>query len=399
MRATLVKLHRYVGLSVALFLVAAGLTGSVLAFQTEIDGWLNPRLFRVETPGPSLPLSMLVSRIEAAVPGASVRGITLPGNKHGSLRVSLAGRGGEPIAQDEIFVDGATGQILGGRLWGAARFDRPHLIPFLYKLHYSLHLPGSWGIWLMGGVALAWMLDCFVGFYLTLPRGKPFWKKWWPIWKIKRGAGSYRLNLDLHRALGLWLWGLLFLLALTSVAFNLNTQVFRPVLTALLPTSPSIWDRQTPMTSPPQRIGWDRAATLATAEVKRRRWPDQPVSRISLAREEGFYQVRLGLPHQAGFGPAAIYIATDTGRVLTTERGGEGKAGDVIDALVYPIHSGQIAGLPGRILICLSGLVVAMLSVTGVIVWLKKRAPRVAARHRARSKRPSIETGSLHAAE
>ncbi len=181
MRATLVKLHRYVGLSVALFLVVAGLTGSVLAFQTEIDGWLNPRLFKSETPGRSLLLSMVVSRIEAAVPGASVRGITMLGNKHGSLRVSLAGRGEEPIAQDEIFVDGATRQILGGRLWGAARFDRAHLIPFLYKLHYSLHLPGSWGIWLMGGVALAWMLDCLVGFYLTLPRGKPFWKKWRPI--------------------------------------------------------------------------------------------------------------------------------------------------------------------------------------------------------------------------
>ncbi len=399
MRATLVKLHRYVGLSVALFLVVAGLTGSVLAFQTEVDSWLNPRLFRVKTPGRELSLSTLVSRIEAVVPGASVRGITLPNGAHGSLRVSLSARGEASIAQDEIFVDGSTGQVLGGRLWGAARFDRPHLIPFLYRLHYSLHLPGSWGIWLMGGVALAWMLDCFVGFYLTLPRGKPFWKKWRPIWKIKRGAGSYRLTLDLHRAFALWLWGILFLLALTSVAFNLNGQVFRPVLTALLPTSPTIWDKPAPSTLPRQRVDWDRAAARATGEAARRGWPERSLSRISLAREEGFYLVRLGQPHQAGFGPAAVFVATDTGQILSTERGGEGKAGDVIDALVYPIHSGQIGGLPGRILICLSGLVVAMLSVTGIIVWWKKRAPRVSTRHRAHAKTLSIQTGAFHAAE
>ena len=399
MRAMLVKLHRYVGLSVALFLVVAGLTGSVLAFQTEIDGWLNPRLFTIEQPGRTLPLSALVSRIEAAVPGGSVRGITLPNDEHGSLRVSLAARGEGPIVQDEIFADGATGRIMGGRLWGAARFDRPHLIPFLYRLHYSLHLPGSWGIWLMGGVALAWMLDCVVGFYLTLPRGKPFWKKWRPIWKIKRGAGSYRLTLDLHRAFALWLWGVLFLLALTSVAFNLNTQVFRPILTALLPTSPSIWDRPAPATLPQQRVDWDRAAARAIGEAARRGWSERAVSRISLAREEGFYLVRLGSAHQAGFGPASVFVATDTGQVLSTERGGEGKAGDVVDALVYPIHSGQIAGLPGRILICLSGLVVAMLSVTGIIVWWKKRAPLAITRQRARAKTPSIETGAFHAAE
>ncbi len=147
------------------------------------------------------------------------------------------------------------------------------------------------------------------------------------------------------------MWGLLFLLALTSVAFNLNAQIFRPVLTAVLPTSPSIRDQPGPATLPQQRIGWDSASAIANAEAARRGWPQRPVARISPAREQGFYMVRLGRLHEAGFGPAAVFVAMDTGRVLATERGGEGKAGDVVDALVYPIHSGQIAGLTGRILI------------------------------------------------
>ncbi|MNO08416.1 hypothetical protein D3C81_2310440 [compost metagenome] len=42
-----------------------------------------------------------------------------------------------------------------------------------------------------------------------------------------------------------------------------------------------------------------------------------------------------------------------------------------------PLHSGRILGLPGRILISAMGLVIAMLSVTGVIIWWRKRAARV----------------------
>jgi hypothetical protein len=34
-------------------------------------------------------------------------------------------------------------------------------------------LPGVWGTWLMGGVAIVWLLDSLVGFYLTLPAPEP----------------------------------------------------------------------------------------------------------------------------------------------------------------------------------------------------------------------------------
>ena len=43
-------------------------------------------------------------------------------------------------------------------------------MPFIYSLHFKLAL-GMTGFWIMGIVALVWTLDCFVGFYLTLPAG------------------------------------------------------------------------------------------------------------------------------------------------------------------------------------------------------------------------------------
>lgn len=45
----------------------------------------------------------------------------------------------------------------------------------------------------------------------------------------------------------------------------------------------------------------------------------------------------------------------------------------------FPLHSGCILGLPGRILVSIMGLLVAMLSLTGIVIWLKKRAARQAA--------------------
>lgn len=51
---------------------------------------------------------------------------------------------------------------------------------------------------------------------------------------------------------------------------------------------------------------------------------------------------------------------------------GTGTAADTFVQLQFPLHSGQIIGLPGRILISLTGLVVAVLSVTGVLIWARK---------------------------
>jgi uncharacterized iron-regulated membrane protein len=72
----------------------------------------------------------------------------------------------------EVFVDPYSGTVLGVRERGKFALDKHHLIPFLYRFHFTLHA-SSMGAWLMGIVALVWFLDCFVGTYLTFPRGRP----------------------------------------------------------------------------------------------------------------------------------------------------------------------------------------------------------------------------------
>src|SRR5690606_4859953 len=123
---------------------------------------------------------------------------------------------------------------LGRREWGGVwPVNSENFVSFLYVLHYSLHIPQMWGIdlwglWLLGIVAIVWTLDCFVGFYLTLPvrrRTEPtesdspersWWQRWQPAWRVRWTGGSAKLNFDLHRAFSLWTWALLFILAFTG---------------------------------------------------------------------------------------------------------------------------------------------------------------------------------------
>ncbi|MDZ4368099.1 MAG: PepSY-associated TM helix domain-containing protein [Afipia sp.] len=55
------------------------------------------------------------------------------------------------------------------------------------------------------------------------------------------------------------------------------------------------------------------------------------------------------------------------------------KAAGIFLQTQFPLHSGRILGLPGRILISAMGVIVAMLSITGIVIWARKRRARTVA--------------------
>ncbi|WP_122464637.1 PepSY-associated TM helix domain-containing protein [Brevundimonas lutea] len=376
-------LHRYVGLALAGFLILSGLTGSVLVFQREIDAWLNPQLWAVTAEGPALSASEIAARVEAHDPRVRARWIPLEPDEGLDVWVDpkIDPATGAPyaIGYNQMFVDPVTGEINGTRRYGPPTLNREELIPFIDLFHRTLSIPGLWGTWLMGGIALIWLFDCFVGAYLTLPRGakgpRAFLSKWKTAWTLKPRASSTRRNLDLHRAGGLWLWGVLATLAASGVALNLEHEIFEPVVGVFSPISENEFEHQ-PMdfANPiPPAFGFDeaivRARDLAAIPA------DQRVSGIYYAAEIGGYGVAFGEPYEAGLGITWAYVGND-GSLIELTRPGVGTAGDIVAQAQLPLHSGQILGLPTRILICIAGLATAGLSITGVIIWARKRAAR-----------------------
>ncbi|MDQ7743958.1 PepSY-associated TM helix domain-containing protein [Hydrogenophaga pseudoflava] len=405
MRALAVVVHRWVGLVMAGFLLVAGLTGCLLVWYHELDAALNPHLMRVAPPrdeggaaGPAvLDALVLRERVVAAYPAARVHHLSFVQAAPGDARVFYVeaapdGSGHTTaLPVDEVFVNPYTGAILGARKWGDLGQGLINLMPFLYRLHYSLALD-TVGTWAFGIVALLWTLDCFVGAWLTFParsrrpgaEGRGWWTRWAPAWKVRWRSGGHKLHFDLHRAGGLWPWALLCVLAWSSVAFNLHEAVYRPVMGTVfefqadpagpLPDLPA---------APPEPVhGWPAAIDLARAHMaelaRLKNFRVLTEDRVSYQPRKGYirYVVRSDLDVNERRGQTAVFVDPRTGALIGSVLPTRAAAGDTVTSWLLALHMAQVWGLPFRIAMTAMGLVVAVLSVTGVVIWWKKRRAR-----------------------
>lgn len=419
MRQTFTLLHRYVGLLIAVFLILSGLTGAVISWDHELDDWLNPHLMEAHSVGKPLSSLEIARQMEVRYPEIRVTSLPLSAEAGESLVIGVKPRQNPATGTlyepgfNQVFVDPVTGDELGKREWGAVwPITKETLVSFLYKLHYSLHLPemrgtDRWGIWLLGVIAILWTLDSFVGFYLTLPakrRGvtlqtasktessetadspvtavKSWWQRWQQAWKVRWRGGSAKLNFDLHRAFSLWTWGLLFIIAFTAFSLNLYREVFYPIMSSVSKVTPTPFDvrprapKHKPITPVLQ---FEEVISKAQAEAKTRGWTE-PVGSAFYNQSLGIYGVqfyRAEDGHGAGgVGHKRLYYYGQDGHYLGDRQPWQGTAADIFLQAQFPLHSGRILGLPGRILISVMGVVGAMLSVTGVLIWWRKRRSR-----------------------
>jgi len=392
MRASWTLVHRYLGLLTAGFLFISGLTGAVISWDHELDDLLNPHLMEAKAAGQPQSSLELARQLEQRHPEARVSYIPLHAEQGKSL-----GFGVDAAGFNQVFIDPVSGAELGKREWGAVwPISKETLVSFLYRLHYSLHIPemwgiDRWGIWLMGVIAMVWVVDSFVGFYLTLPPrartpgARNWWQRWKPAWKVRWSGGGAKLNFDLHRAFSLWTWGLLFVLAFTAFSLNLYREVFYPIMKTVSEVTPTPFDSRVPrdLHNPIlARAAYGEILQRASLEAQRREWKE-PAGSIFYSQAYGIYGVSFFKPgddHGAGgVGPAVLYYDGIDGRLLGDRQPWKGTAADIFVQAQFPLHSGRILGLPGRILISAMGIVVAMLSVTGIVIWWRKRSSRVRA--------------------
>lgn len=410
MRELWTVVHRWMGLTVALFLIVAGATGAVISWDHEIDEWLNADL--MHTPGRGALQSPLVlaDAVQANDARAEVSYMTL-GLEEGHaasflVRPKVDPATGQAFVLDynNVFVDPVTAQITGQRDSKSLALSKRNLMPWLRHLHESLHMPafwGSdrWGFWLMGGVALMWLIDSFVALYLTLPvraaqrlrtadagTGRAprasWWRRWQPAWVVRWRAGGYKLNFDLHRAGGLWVWGIIIVVSFTSFSLNLYREVFYPVMSTISTTTPGPYETLQPapygsFITP--KISFAQAIEIAQREGERLNFEQSPGG-IWYGGDFPFYNVSFFNPSDElgamGMGLSNIYVSAETGEVLGSHRPWHGTAADVFVQLQLPLHSGRILGMPGRIMMSVMGLMVVMLSVTGIVIWERKRRAR-----------------------
>ena len=441
-------IHRYTGLVMAGFLIMAGITGALLAFHDELDNVFNHKLAHIDEQSMSqLSIATLHDKVISTYPEYNFSSMptSLEADKSAVFSVDrFRGQSAknQPKAPfQEVYINPYNGDILGTR--DKEQWAWRNTMWKVFWLHRDLLL-GDIGKLLLGVVALIWTINCFIGFYLTFPRAvnnkkiqqkaapkkrASFIKRWLPVWKIRRKTNTFKLNYDLHHAFGLWLWLMLFIIAWSSVGFNLKS-VYQPVMQAVVRLEPREGLTAGKANSEPSSKPGAQTALKLGRSAEQINGADETLAIISpvnepfrddnihahvvtksnsiaylskqaeiaaqkngvsvqqllglrWVEEDKKWQMRFKTDKDVGThgGASSITVNAATGKVEKVNFGYQSSFGNKIDQWLSTLHMGHISHGVGhlayQIFLAMLGLAVAALSGTGVYLWYKGRQQRL----------------------
>ncbi|MBS0166441.1 MAG: PepSY domain-containing protein [Nitrospira sp.] len=377
LRKVFVKVHLYVGWVFGFVLSIAGLTGSLIVFWQPIDAALNPELLAPEgacTEAEYRSVDDLDTAVRAKMP-LNGRLVSLNFPEHERPLLSawywIPTHGADWDDIYTLFVKPCSGEVTGSRLWNSQQ--RPWggpLMSALIQLHTSLWL--NEGSVLIGNHLLSFgsvllLISILIGYYL-----------WWPnqgTWRlafmIRRGARGKRLNYELHKVVGVYAGGFLVLSLFTAIhLYEPWAQIIDQGVNVLSPVTDL--DAAPPASRPTSDvipISAKRAVEIGVVTLPGSR----PTGIEFPADEHGVYLVTLDT---GTVWKSQVSIDQYSGAVVRIQGPQRASMGDHVLGWLFPLHTGQAFGLPGRILICVVGLIPSVLYVTGILVWLGSRRRR-----------------------
>lgn len=361
-RNILFQVHLWTGLVLGIVFVALGLSGSVLVYHDEIEAMFAP-VPRANTHGPALPLEWLISSARKAsdAPRSASATVTLPEEQGDPaiVRFQQGRTNGPPSAGmiGQVYIDPVSGQVLGTRKGSMAPIMR-----FAHDLHGQLFL-GREGRQLVGWMGVLMLLLGFSGIVLWWPGNS----KWKYAFIVRRDATGLRFHRELHGATGIWFWIVFVVVSFTGVAI-----VFPQTIGAMSGgTSATTVDlRNGPKVTAiegARRIGADQAMKIAKAAV-----PHGEVASLSIpARLDQAIRVSLrgaGMNHPI---TSTVFVDPWAGKVVAVRDPKSGS--ETFMAWQRPLHEGQFGPL-WRFLVFLSGFLPLLFVITGVVMWVTKRA-------------------------
>ncbi|MFJ1299519.1 PepSY-associated TM helix domain-containing protein [Pseudomonadota bacterium AL_CKDN230030165-1A_HGKHYDSX7] len=353
--------HKWTSLVCTLFLLIICLTGLPLIFHHEIEHWLDEGKPIVEMPAdtPLASLDKVEATARALYPNEVVDYLFLDAEEPQAY-VGMTPTPGEGVAKGHaVRVDTRTAEVLhDGPLYADDKFS---FMGIMLALHVDLFagLPGELFLGFMG------LLFCIAIVSGVVLYG-PFMKKL--EFGTVRASRSTRLKwLDLHNMLGIVTLVWAFVVGVTGVINELSTPLFRMwqanELTALV--APFQGKPVPTQVAAPQRV-----ADTALAAV--------PGSKLTTIAYPGN---AFGSPHHF-----IVWLRGDT--PLTSKMNTpvlvDAVSGDLVKVahmpwyltaleLSRPLHFGDYAGLPLKIIWALLDLITIVVLVSGLYLWLARR--------------------------
>lgn len=346
--------HSALGLAFAALIYLVCFSGSIAVFAGEFHRWERPTAPQLTEVSPEALQTLLVQSL-ARVPGAEhvflyppqgdVTTLTAYVEKDGVEREFLAGRDGAIIA------DATTP-------W----------TEFMTRLHINLHLPQTWGIFIVGltGVAL---LSSLISGVLAHPRvfKDAFHLRW---------GGSKRLQeADLHNRIGVWALPFHIAISLTGALLGLTVIIVGVLALAVFKGDT---EKAYALFLPPHPIDDPRPAPL----------PQLPLIMAKVqAIAPGTAPTYIGFEHPGEAGAGVIINVAKPGTLsrgdlLTFDREGkvtsvakfdEANLGSQIINVLSSIHFGWFGGGLIKIVYVVLGLGLTTVTSSGVAIWLARR--------------------------
>ena len=346
MRAVLLKLHTYAGLAAALFVLVLGVTGSIMAFEDEIDRATHPHLFKVAPAPPPLALSELGARVSAARSGARVTGYGMGVAADSSWYVAADGAA--------VYVNEYTGEILGAR-------TGPTWLNQVHQLHLRL-LAGDTGRTIVSWAGVMMVLLALSGLSL-----------WWRSKRLSVAwaARGRRRWLDVHNSTGAISFVFLFLLSVTGVVIGferLTTPLFYSA-TGSQPYRSAVSVAPRPGMRP---ITPDEAVAAARAAM-----PGAAPIAVNVPRPPAAYRVAMRFPEDlTPGGRTRVFVDPFSGAVVQAESSRTTAAGTRIVNMNRAIHTGDVLGVPSKIVMSLASLAAVVQVLSGLVMWSKRPKAR-----------------------
>lgn len=388
--------HFYAGLFSVPFIILLSITGAIYLFKPQVEAWLDRPYDHLVVTGPPVSAAARVKAALAAVPGSKLESYELPKAADAATQI-LVKRDQDEI---RIYVHPETLQIL------QTVSEKDRLMNKIAFLHGELLMgkPGSAIVELAASWAVIMLLT---GLYLWWPRqSRGLGGILYPRWERK----SRLFWRDLHAVTGVWISSLALFLLATGLPWTYLWGNYLKEIRSLTGTDVIKQDWTTGGPAPaaadeaagPSEHAAHQAEPGGVEPAKTYDAIDLMVATaapLNLAPPVLISPPEKEAPNwtaksDAQNRPLRVDLVLDniTGAILKRESFRDRHPIDRIVGFGIAAHEGQLFGWPNQLLGLLTALGLNLLSVSSVILWLKRR-PQGALGAPKPFQRPSFSAG------
>ncbi len=234
----------------------------------------------------------------------------------------------------------------------------------LFEIHHDLFL-GLPGHWILGIASAVWILLGLVGIYLAIKQAGGLRR----AFAVDLRGNVRRVLLDLHRTVGLISLVAVIAVALSGIYLDLR-QEFTAVVRWFSPVSlPPEREWPNRPVAAPAPVGVEQAIAVAESSL-----PGARAQSVAANGQKAFYRVRLLRPgDRYERGDTNVYVSMQDGAILQTRSLFGDSAGDAFLGWQRPLHTGEVFGVTGKLIVLVLGLVPVLLGATGIYLWLSRK--------------------------